>query len=67
MATFLCKDCNLSFEDDQKIKKEYHDYIFGPCWKYMPIACNATVNVLQNRNPTRVRLRKGYSWSVEVL
>jgi len=35
MATFHCHDCNLLFEDDQKIKKEYHDYIFGPCWKYI--------------------------------
>ena len=35
MATFLCRECNLVFENDEGIKKEYHDYIFGPCQKYM--------------------------------
>lgn len=35
MTTFLCRNCNISFEDNQNIKKEYHDYIFGPCWKYI--------------------------------
>ncbi len=37
MATFHCQDCNLSFNDDQKTKKEYHDYIFGPCWRYIAL------------------------------
>ena len=35
MASFLCRDCNLVFEDKKAIKKEYHDYIFGPCEKYI--------------------------------
>jgi len=35
MASFICRECNLVFESKEKIKKEYRDYIFGPCQKYI--------------------------------
>jgi hypothetical protein len=34
MNTFFCADCNITFEDNQGLKKEYRDYI-GLCWKYI--------------------------------
>ncbi len=35
MNTFFCEDCNITFEDHQGLKKEYTDYIYGSCWKYI--------------------------------
>lgn len=35
MSTFFCKDCDLTFEDHRGLKKEYTDYIYGSCWKYI--------------------------------
>ena len=31
---FICKNCNKIFTADP-IRKEYHDPIFGPCFKYI--------------------------------
>lgn len=35
MSTFICTECEITFDDNQKLKKEYTDYIYGPCWKYI--------------------------------
>lgn len=35
MGTFFCEPCKITFEDNQGLKKEYKDYIYGPCWKYI--------------------------------
>lgn len=32
---FYCTDCKYEFEVDKPSKKEYRDYILGPCWKYV--------------------------------
>ena len=32
---FYCDNCNLEFETDKPSKKEYKDYLLGPCWKYI--------------------------------
>lgn len=32
---FFCTDCNYEFEQLKPTKKEYRDYILGPCWKYV--------------------------------
>ena len=32
---FNCVDCKYEFETDKPEKKEYRDYTFGPCWKYV--------------------------------
>ncbi len=35
MSTFYCEGCKLTFENNQGLKKEYKDFIYGPCWKYI--------------------------------
>jgi hypothetical protein len=35
MSTFYCEECKITFENNQGLKKEYRDYIYGPCWKYI--------------------------------
>ena len=32
---FFCTDCSREFETDDPSKKEYKDYLLGPCWKYI--------------------------------
>ena len=32
---FFCNNCNFEFETATPTKKEYRDYILGPCWKYV--------------------------------
>lgn len=33
MPKFYCQDCSFEFDSDKPIKKEYKDYILGPCSK----------------------------------
>jgi hypothetical protein len=35
MNRFYCEKCNLTFESEKRLKKEYKDYILGNCWKYI--------------------------------
>lgn len=40
MPTFYCEVCRGEFETDKPVKKEYKDYILGPCTKnvaYCPV------------------------------
>ncbi len=32
---FYCADCQIEFITDTPVKKEYKDYILGPCWKHV--------------------------------
>jgi hypothetical protein len=32
---FFCSNCNQEFETNNPSKKEYRDYLLGPCWKYI--------------------------------
>jgi hypothetical protein len=31
MPAFYCEDCRKGFETSKPVKKEYKDYILGPC------------------------------------
>ena len=35
MSIFICRGCELSFEENNPLKKEYNDPVFGSCWKYI--------------------------------
>jgi hypothetical protein len=35
MKEYFCEKCGIGFEDGQSLKKEYFDYTFGNCWKYV--------------------------------
>lgn len=40
MTTFYCEICHAQFDSDKPVKKEYRDYILGPCSKnvaYCPV------------------------------
>jgi len=32
---FYCTNCNLDFDVNNPLKKEYNDYLLGACWKYI--------------------------------
>lgn len=43
MSKFYCEDCRREFDNDKPFKKEYKDYILGPCSKnvaYCPVCGN---------------------------
>lgn len=33
MPKFYCEDCRREFDTEKAVKKEYRDYILGPCTK----------------------------------
>ena len=35
MALFYCQTCRKSFEENNPLKKEYSDPVFGNCWQYV--------------------------------
>ncbi|MFW5707232.1 MAG: hypothetical protein ACOCX0_01505 [Bacteroidota bacterium] len=51
MSTFFCAACSLTFEDSQGLKKEYQDYIYGPCWKYIAYCPQCQQECSEKRTP----------------
>lgn len=40
MPKFFCTDCNNEFDTEKPVKKNYNDYLLGPCSKnvaYCPL------------------------------
>jgi hypothetical protein len=50
MNTFFCPDCNITFDDNQGLKKEYMDYI-GLCWKYIAYCPQCNHECSEKRTP----------------
>ncbi len=65
MATFLCRECNLVFEDNHRIKKEYHDYIFGPCQKYIAYCPECKGECSEKPEPKPGKAKKGLQTKCE--
>lgn len=57
MAKFFCEECQKEFETDKPIKKEYKDYILGPCSKVISFCpeCGQESNEKLTPKPQKLR------------
>ena len=61
MSTFFCEPCKLTFEDNQGLKKEYKDYIYGPCWKYIAYCPECKEECSEKREPKPGKAKSDFS------
>lgn len=55
--TFYCEKCDKKFTSEG-VKKEYQDYTFGPCMKYVARCpdCNGEASEYRNPKPQKTEI-----------
>lgn len=61
MYKFICRDCNLIFENDTRTKMEYKDPIYGNCWKYIALCPQCGQECSEKSDPNPAKAKKNVS------